>query len=752
MRGKFILRQLHSSNFQLQRPTNFPKPHLKEKDSHIVKCTKAISTHMRNGHCDLALRVFNTMPLRNSVSYNAMISGYLRNAEFSLARDLFDRMPHKDLFSWNLMLTGYLRNRRLRDARVMFDSMPEKDVVSWNAMLSGYVRSGHVDEAREVFDKMPHKNSISWNGLLAAYVRSGRLEEASHLFESKLDWELISWNCLMGGYVKRNMLGEARLLFDQMPIRDVVSWNTMISGYAQDGDLSQARRLFAESPVRDVFTWTAMVHAYVQNGLLDEARTVFDEMPQRREMSYNTMIAGYVQYKRIDMARKLFDAMPFPNTGSWNIMISCYCQGGDVAQARNLFDAMPERDSVSWAAIIAGYAQNCHYEEAMNMLVEMKRDGEGLNRSTFCCALSTCADIAALELGKQVHGQAVKTGYENGCLVGNALVGMYCKCGCIDEAYEVFQGIQHKDIVSWNTMLSGYARHGFGRLALTVFESMITAGVKPDEITMVGVLSACSHNGLTDRGTEYFHSMDKDYGVKPNSKHYTCMIDLLGRAGRLEEAQNLIRNMPFEPDVATWGALLGASRIHGNMELSEKAAEMVFKMEPNDSGMYVLLSNLYAASGRWVDVSKIRLKMREVGVQKTPGCSWVEVHNNIHTFTVGDCFHPEKSRIYAFLEELDLRMKQEGYVPSTKLVLHDVEEEEKKHMLKYHSEKLAVAFGILTIPADRPIRVMKNLRVCEDCHNAIKHISKIVGRFIIVRDSHRFHHFSEGICSCGDYW
>jgi len=266
------------------------------------------------------------------------------------------------------------------------------------------------------------------------------------------------------------------------------------------------------------------------------------------------------------------------------------------------------------------------------------------------------------------------------------------------------------------------------------------------------VLSACSHNGLTDRGTEYFHSMDKDYGVKPNSKHYTCMIDLLGRAGRLEEAQNLIRNMPFEPDVATWGALLGASRIHGNMELSEKAAEMVFKMEPNDSGMYVLLSNLYAASGRWVDVSKIRLKMREVGVQKTPGCSWVEVHNNIHTFTVGDCFHPEKSRIYAFLEELDLRMKQEGYVPSTKLVLHDVEEEEKKHMLKYHSEKLAVAFGILTIPADRPIRVMKNLRVCEDCHNAIKHISKIVGRFIIVRDSHRFHHFSEGICSCGDYW
>ncbi|KAK7358150.1 hypothetical protein VNO77_00071 [Canavalia gladiata] len=756
MRGKYNLRQLHSSNFQVQRrraiTSSYPSPPKTIKDPHIVKCTKAISTHMRNGHCDLALRLFDAMPFRNSFSYNAMISGYLKNAKFSLAKDLFDKMPERDLFSWNLMLTGYVRNRRLRDARTLFDSMPEKDVVSWNAMLSGYVRSGCVDEAREVFDKMPHKNSISWNGLLAAYVRNGRLEEANRLFESKSDWELISWNCLMGGYVKRKMLGVARQLFDQMPVRDIVSWNTMISGYAQDGDLSQARRLFEESPARDIFTWTAMVYVYVQNGMLDEARRIFDEMPQKREISYNAMIAGYVQYKKMDMARELFEAMPCRNTGSWNIMISGYGQNGDMAQARNLFDMMDQHDSVSWAAIIAGYAQNSHYEEAMNMLVEMKREGESLNRSTFCCALSTCADTAALELGKQVHGQVVKTGHENGCLVGNALVGMYCKCGSIDEAYDVFEGIQHKDIVSWNTMLAGYARHGFGRQALMVFESMTTEGVKPDEITMAGVLSACSHSGLTDRGAAYFHSMNKDYGITPNSKHYTCMIDLLGRAGRLEEAQNLIRNMTFEPDAATWGALLGASRVHGNTELGEKAAEMVFKMEPHNSGMYVLLSNLYAASGRWIDVGKMRLKMREVGVHKIPGYSWVEVQNKIHTFTVGDQFHPEKDKVYAFLEDLNLKMKREGYVSSTKMVLHDVEEDEKELMLKYHSEKLAVAFGVLTIPCGRPIRVMKNLRVCEDCHNAIKHITKIVGRLIILRDSNRFHHFSNGICSCGDYW
>lgn len=265
-------------------------------------------------------------------------------------------------------------------------------------------------------------------------------------------------------------------------------------------------------------------------------------------------------------------------------------------------------------------------------------------------------------------------------------------------------------------------------------------------------MSACSHTGLIDTGKAYFYSMTQDYGIIANSKHYTCMIDLLGRAGRLDDAQNLMRNMPFEADAATWGALLGASRIHGNAELGEKAAEMIFELEPWNAGMYVLLSNLYASSGRWREVGKMRLKMRDTGLKKVPGYSWVEVQNKIHTFSVGDSTHPQSDKIYAFLEELDLRMKHEGFVSSPKLVLHDVEEEEKEQMLKYHSEKLAVAFAILNIPAGRPIRVIKNLRVCEDCHTAIKYISKIVGRLIIVRDSNRFHHFRDGVCSCGDYW
>ncbi|GMN46268.1 hypothetical protein TIFTF001_015450 [Ficus carica] len=732
MRGSRVFRQFHSSCFRsLQtQPTNDKLPNpipskktLTEKhnpknnkksntsDSDIVQWNMAISSHMRSGHCEAALCVFNGMPRRSVVSYNAMISGLLTNERFDHARDMFEKMPERDLVSWNVMLSGYVRNRKLGCARALFDEMPERDIVSWNSMLSGYAQYGYVDEARKIFDVMPDKNKISWNGLLSAYVQNGRIEDARRLFDSKVDWEVVSWNCLMGGYVRKKRLVDARRLFDQIPMRDAVSWNTMITGYAQNGELEEARRLFEESPIRDVFAWTAMVSGYVQHDMLDEARRTFDEMPVKNPVSWNAIIAGYVRCKRMDVARELFEAMPCRSVSSWNTMLTGYAQSGGIAQARFIFDRMPQRDSISWAAMIAGYAQNGYGEDALQLFVEMKREGERLTRSSYTCALSTCAEIAALELGTQLHGRLVKAGFETGCYVGNALLVMYSKCGSIEEAYNVFKEIEEKDIVSWNTMIAGYARHGFGKEALTVFESMKAMGIIPDDVTMVGVLSACSHTGLVERGRRYFYSMNQDYGITPNSKHYTCMIDLLGRAGRLNEAQDLMRNMPFEPDAATWGAILGASRIHGNTELGEKAAKIIFELEPENAGMYVLLSNLYAASGRWSDVRKMRLKMRDTGVKKVPGYSWVEVQNKVHTFSVGDSVHPEKDRIYAFLEELDLKMKREGYVSSTKLVLHDVEEEEKENMLKHHSEKLAVAFAILSTPAGRPIRVMKNLRV-----------------------------------------
>ncbi|XP_068658364.1 pentatricopeptide repeat-containing protein At4g02750 [Aristolochia californica] len=753
----FLNRNSDASNeLALQRTRRSLAKKQRDKSSstgtEIVKWNQKISHLMRNGRWESAFQIFQRMPRRTTVSWNAMISGYLMNNRADLAQQIFEEMPERDLVSWNIMISGHVRGKKLQAARLLFDRMPQRDVVSWNSMLSGYGQNGYVDEAREIFDRMPVKNSISWNGILAAYIQNGRFEAACQLFDSVSQWDIVSWNAMMAGYVQKKRLDDAHALFDRMPERDLVSWNTMISGYAQMGKLSEARKLFEESPERDVFTWTALVSGYVQNGFLDEARRIFDEMPERNCVSWNAIIAGYVQNGRMDEAKKLFDEMPSKNISSWNTMITGYAQNGDIDSARRLFDEMQQRDSVSWAAMIAGYSQGGCSEEALRLFIEMERDGERLNRSSFTCVLSTCADIAALDCGKQVHGRLVKAGYEMGCYVGNALLAMYCKCGSIDEAYDVFKQMPEKDVVSWNTMITGYARHGFGKEALKIFESMASTDITPDDVTMVGVLSACSHTGLIDKGIKSFYSMKQMYNIEPKAEHYTCMIDLLGRAGRLEEAYSLMKSLTYEPDGTMWGALLGASRMHGNTQLGEMAAERIFEMEPKNAGMYVLLSNLYATSRRWTDVDKMRLYMRERGVSKVPGFSWIEVKNKVHTFSVGDSLHPDKEKIYAFLEELDLQMKKAGYVSATKMVLHDVEEEEKEHMLRHHSEKLAVAFGILTIPTGRPIRVIKNLRVCEDCHNAIKHISKIVGRLIILRDSNRFHHFEGGFCSCGDYW
>nr|AYM01020.1 pentatricopeptide repeat protein [Salvia miltiorrhiza] len=569
-----------------------------------------------------------------------------------------------------------------------------------------------------------------------------------------------AYNAMISGYLQNGLMDEAKRVFDKMPVKNIVSWNVILSGYLQNGLLDEAKRVFDEMPVKNVVSWTTILSGYIQNGLMDKAKRVFDEMPVKNVFSWTTILSGYVQNGLLDLAKRIFDEMPVKNIFSWNVILSGYMQNGLMDEARRIFDEMPNRDSVSWATMIGGYGQNGDNKEALRFFIEATRDWERLNTCAFAFVLSTCADIVAFELGKQIHGRVVKGGIEFKCNVGNALVSMYCSCGNIKEAYDVFKRIEDKDVISWNTIINGYARHGYGQEALQHFDSMKQTSIQPDEITMVGVLTACSHTGLVDKGTHYFYSMSQDHGIEPDIKHYNCLIDLLGRAGRLDEAQNLVKSMPFEPNGVTWTCLLSASRIHESTELGEKAAKMLLSLEPWNTSLYVLLSNLYAASGRWEDVKKMQLKMRGMGITKTKGSSWVKVLNKVHTFCVGDFTHPDSKSICAFLEELDLRMisisahswkswirgrKRTDMSPQQTFVLHDVEEEELLHTLKYHCERLVVAYGIMKIPSGRPVCVFKNL--CGD-----RTLTKIAGRLIILRDVGRFHHFEGGVYNCGSYW
>lgn len=278
-------------------------------------------------------------------------------------------------------------------------------------------------------------------------------------------------------------------------------------------------------------------------------------------------------------------------------------------------------------------------------------------------------------------------------------------------------------------------------------------GVKPDKVTFIGVLSACAHVGLVEEGRWHFRSMIEEHGISPKGEHFSCFVDLLGRAGHLEEAERVILNMPFNPGVSVWGALLGACRLHGNVEIGERAAENLLKLNPEDAGVYIVLSNIYAAAGRWEDVQKVRQIMDEREVIKKPGQSWIEVDGRVHSFAnADDKSHPQMQEIFAELKRLTEQIKEAGYVPDTSFVLHDVGEQLKEHLLCTHSERLAIAYGLMSSPPGMTLRIGKNLRVCGDCHNAAKFISKLAGREIVVRDAHCFHHFKDGSCSCEDHW
>lgn len=444
--------------------------------------------------------------------------------------------------------------------------------------------------------------------------------------------------------------------------------------------------------------------------------------------------------------------MPERGLVSATAMITGYAKRGKVEEARVLFDEMEERDIVCWNVMIDGYGQHGRPNEALVLFRRMLARNMRPNDVTVVAVLSACRQLGALESGRWVHSYMESSGIRMNVHVGSALVDMYCKCGSLEDAQSVFDKIKDKDDVLWNSMIVGYAMHGFSHEALQLFNEMHRRRVHPTDITFIGVLSACAHAGLVSEGWDFFNSMKDEYRIEPKIEHYGCMVNLLGRAGRLEEAYELVKGMRIEPDSVIWGTLLGACRLHGKVNLGEEIVKFLVEHNLANSGTYILLSNIYAAIGDWDGVARVRTMMKDSGVQKEPGCSSIEVNNKVHEFLAGDVKHPKGKEIYMMLEEMNGRLKACGYNPQTDIVLHDIGGIEKERSLEVHSEKLAIAFGLISTQPGTTIKIFKNLRVCSDCHVVTKMISKIMGRKIVVRDRNRFHHFVDGSCSCGDYW
>eukprot|EP00253_Pinus_taeda_P001255 PITA_01255 len=611
----------------------------------------------------------------------------------------------------------------------------DSDAFVASALVDMYAKCGSLEEARQVFDKSPVLDAVSWSAMIGGYVQNGMFEEALRLY----------WQMQSAG-VKPNTF----------------TFGSVLPACASLGILEDGKRVH-EDIVRagvqsDVFVGNSLVDMYAKCGSTEDARYVFDKMPNRNPISET--FAGILPAcansaglcKGMELHGIIIKIGLEADLFVGNALVDMYAKCARVEDASEVLAKMPTRDVISWNSMIAGYTQSGHFEKALKFFSQMQLTIIKPNSNTLASILPACANLAALHDGKHVHEYIFRSGYQSDVYVGSALVDMYAKCGSIDDARKVFDKMPTGDVVIWNAMIVGYAMHGYGNEAIHLFELMQCSNAKPDFVTFLGVVSACCHAGLVDDGRKYFNYMIKDYNMTPTLKHYGCMVDLLGRAGFLIEAQDMINKMPVEPDVAVWSSLLGACRIHTNIELAEYVAGRLFELDPKNASHYVVLSNIYATAGRWDDVEKVRKMMKERKVMKVPGTSWIEINKQVYAFLTGDKSHPDIDKVYAKLDSLFGQMKEARYFPDRNFALHDVEEEQKEHILCHHSEKLALAFGLMHTTPGMPIRIVKNLRVCGDCHSAIKFMSKIVEREIVVRDAIRFHHFKSGQCSCQDFW
>ncbi|XAR62527.1 hypothetical protein NMG60_11017314 [Bertholletia excelsa] len=569
-------------------------------------------------------------------------------------------------------------------------------------------------------------------------------------------------NNLLDMYGKCGLLQDALQLFDEMSHRDLVSWASILTAHNLANLPYQTLSIFlnmftVDGLQPDHFVFASLVKACAclgdpRLGKQVHARFIISPFHDD-DVVKSSLVDMYSKCGLPDDARLVFDKIYRKNSVSWTAMISGYAQSGRKSEAIGLLRCMSEKNLFSWTALISGLIQSGHCIDAFNLFIEMRREGVDIvDPFIISSIIGASANVAALELGKQVHCLAISLGYQSSIFVSNALVDMYAKCSDVLAAKDIFDTICQRDIVSWTSIIVGMAQHGRAEAALSLYDKMILAGLKPNEVTFIAVIYACSHVGLVSKGRSLFKSMIEDYGLSPSLHHYTCLLDLYSRSGHLDEAENLLKVMPFRPDEAAWAALLSACQRHGNSQMGVRVADHLLSLEPKDPSTYILLSNTFAAAAMWESVSKVRKLMAGMEFKKEPGYSGIDLGKESQVFYAGETSHPMREEIFGLLKELDAEIRRRGYVPDTSFVLHDMEQHEKERQLFWHSERLAMAYGLLKAVPGTVIRIVKNLRVCGDCHTFLKYISSIVEREIIVRDASRFHHFKDGRCSCGDFW
>ncbi|KAL0534184.1 hypothetical protein IC582_028468 [Cucumis melo] len=735
----------------------------------------------------------------------SLVDMYMKTENFEDGRGIFDEMGIKNVVSWTSLLAGYARNG-LNDEVIHLINQMQMEGVNPNGFTFATVLGALADESIIEGGVQVHamivKNGFEFttfvcNALICMYLKSEMAGDAEAVFDSMVVRDSVTWNIMIGGYAAIGFYLEGFQMFHRMRLAGVKLSQTvfctilklcsqqrelnftkqlhcgvvkngyefaqnirtaLMVTYSKCSSVNEAFKLFSMADAaHNVVTWTAMIGGFVQNNNNERAVDLFCQMSREgvrpNHFTYTTVLAGrpssLLGQLHAQIIKADYEKVPSVATA----LLDAYVKMGNVVESARVFYSIPAKDIVAWSAMLTGLAQTRDSEKAMEVFIQLAKEGAKPNEYTFSSVINACSSSAAtVEQGKQIHAIAVKSGKSNALCVSSALLTMYSKKGNIESAEKVFNRQEERDIVSWNSMITGYGQHGDAKKALEVFQIMQNQGLPLDDVTFIGVLTACTHAGLVEEGEKYFNIMIKDYHIDQTIDHYSCMVDLYSRAGMFDKAIDIINGMPFPANPTMWRTLLAACRVHRNLELGKLAAEKLVSLQPNDSVGYVLLSNIHAVAGNWEEKAHVRKLMDKRKIKKEAGCSWIEIKNRIFSFLAGDVSHPFSDLVYAKLEELSIKLKDMGYQPDTNYVFHDVEEEHKEAILSQHSERLAIAYGLIALPPGAPIQIVKNLRICGDCHNVIELISLIEERTLIVRDSNRFHHFKGGVCSCGGYW
>ncbi|KAL5788943.1 hypothetical protein ACOSP7_005892 [Xanthoceras sorbifolium] len=742
--------------------------------------TRALQSLVDSGSMDGAVSLFDKINCLDTYIWNVMIRGFTNNGLFREAVDFYRRMERggfrADNFTYPFVIKAcggllWSFGGEMVHAK-LFKCGLDWDVYVCNSLIVMYMKMGCVECAERVFDEMPVRDLVSWNSMISGYhivgdgmsslmyfkemqkhgMRHDRFSVISSLGASS------SERCLKSGKEIHCQAIKSRLEMD------VMVQTSLIDMYSKCGNVEYADRVFCRIFSRNVVAWNAMIGGYVLNAHFFESFTCLKKMQEDDKLSPDaiTMInllpscaqlGALMEGKSIHgyAIRKGFLSHLVVETA----LVDMYGRCGELKMAECIFESMTEKNLVSWNAMIAAYTQNGQNKKALKLFQDLwSKSHEPLipDAITFASVLPAYAEIATLGEGRQIHALISKLGLVSNTFISNSIVYMYAKCGDLHIARKLFDGILCKDVISWNVIIMAYAIHGLAKISIQLFNEMREKGVNPNGSTFVSLLSSCSISGMVDEGWDYFNSMRRDYGIEPGIEHYGCMIDLLGRGGNLDQAKHFIEEMSLLPTAKIWGSLLTASRKNNDIVSAEFAARHILSFEHDNTGCYVLLSNMYAEAGRWEDVERIKGLMEKEGLEKTVSCSVVEKNGKAHQFINQDSSPNKLHMIYTVSDILSRKIGEDIYV-------HTVTKFRPQNLLRKrsksppnHSVRLAISFGLISTNIGDPVLVRNNTRICEDCHNAAKKISEITQRELIVGDPKVFHHFRNGHCSCGDYW